>query len=330
MKRWQQPARALPVTLRPLGGETVNSYTWRLAEANGLVPTAILQTLGQLTEGSGHYLLDRDAWLNDQALTRLETISAIPRPRLLRALPALRLGPPSARLAPLPADLPALHCYPPRPHAWPACRACTLRVSLGTTPLALVRPPAAPMLCRRHQRWLGTADEPAQTDISAVPEILTAHRRHHRLRARSGDPEWVTANVHTAWHITRHWAQEPRHRPWLRARWQARASRLGLAPELSQPVITFPEAVALAEILTDLDWRRHLAMVPAWQADRFYRRIARRLGEPSYQAPSRRDPIRAWTEQHRSRFEDIRDTFWNRPQLATASPVPFPGKGQFR
>ena len=28
---------------------------------------------------------------------------------------------------------------------------------------------------------------------------------------------------------------------------------------------TSPEAVALAEILTDLDWRRHVATVPDWQ-----------------------------------------------------------------
>ena len=221
MRRWLQPARTLPVTLRPIGGETVNSYTLRLSAANGLIPTAILRSLGQFTERSGH-LLARDSWLNDQALARLEAFSAISRPRLLRALPALRQGPPSSRPGPLPGDRPALHCYIPQPRPWPACRLCTLRASLGTTPSALVRPPLSPLICSRHQRWLGTSDEPADTGISAVPEILTAYRRFQRLRS-SSDPQMAADCIQAAWNITRAWAREPHCRPRLRARWRSRA-----------------------------------------------------------------------------------------------------------
>jgi len=61
MRLWQLPGRALPVTLRPLGGETVISYTRRLAEVNGLAPTAIMRALGQVIPGSGYHLLDHDA-----------------------------------------------------------------------------------------------------------------------------------------------------------------------------------------------------------------------------------------------------------------------------
>jgi hypothetical protein len=301
VKRWLQPARALPVTLRPVGGETVNSYALRLSVANGLIPTAILRSLGQLTERSGH-LLARDSWLNDQALARLEAFSGISRLRLLRALPALRQGAPSSQLGPLPDDRPALHCYIPQPRPWPACRLCTLRGSLGTTPTALVRPPVSPLICRRHRRWLGTSDEPADTDISAVPEILTAYRRFQRLRLNSSDLQTAADCIQAAWNITRVWAREPHCRPRLRARWRARAGNLGPDTALSSRVVTFPEAVALAEILTDPDWRHHVATVPARHAGQFYRRVCARLGEGTYQAPADDDPVVAWAGHHRSTF----------------------------
>jgi hypothetical protein len=297
VKRWLQPA--LPVTLRPVGGETVNSYAMRLSIANGLIPTAVLLSLGQLTERSG-YLLAHDSWLNDQALARLEAFSAIPCGRLLRALPALRQGPPSSRLPPLPDDRPALHCYIPQPRPWLACRLCTLRVSLGITPTALVRPPVSPLVCRRHQRWLGTADEPADTGISAVPEILTAYRHFQRLRLNSNDAALVDGCIQAAWNITRVWAREPHCRPRLRARWRSRVGKLGPDTALSSRVVTFPEAVALAEVLTDPTWRRYVAATPPRHAGRFYRRISARLGEGPYQAPSDDDPVITWARHHRS------------------------------
>jgi hypothetical protein len=42
---------------------------------------------------------------------------------------------------------------------------------------------------------------------------------------------------------------------------------------VSSRVVTFPEATALAEILTDPDWRYYVATVPARQAGQFYRRV---------------------------------------------------------
>jgi hypothetical protein len=300
VRRWLQPARALPVTLRPVGGETVNSYALRLSAANGLAPTAVLRSLGQVTQASGHHLLARDSWLNDQALDRLEALSAISRLQLMRALPALQQEVPSPQFPELPGDRPALHCYVPEPRPWLACRACTLRVSLGITPTAMVRPRASPLVCRRHQRWLGTADEPADFVIAEVPEILTAHRRLQRLRLTSSDPELADGCFHAAWNITRVWAREPRCRPRLRARWRGRADKLGPDVALDSRAVTFPEAVALAEILTDPDWRHRVSAVPARHAGQFYRRISGRLGEGSYQVPAEDDPIIAWAEHHRS------------------------------
>jgi hypothetical protein len=74
-------ARVLPVTLRPMGGETVISYARRLSEANDLRPAAVMRALGQLSQPSGYHLLDHDAWLNDRALGRLETFSGNSRHR---------------------------------------------------------------------------------------------------------------------------------------------------------------------------------------------------------------------------------------------------------
>lgn len=303
MRRWLQPARALPVTLRPVGGETVNSYALRLSAANGLVPTAVLRSLGQVTQASGHHLLARDSWLNAQALARLEALSAISLPRLAQALPALQ-GAPSSPLPELPGDRPALHCYVPEPRPWLACRACTLHASLGTTPTAMVRPRESPLVCRRHQRWLGTADEPADIGIAAVPEILAARRRLQRLRLAGSNLEVADGCFQAAWNITRVWAREPHCRPRLRARWRARAGKLGPGTALSSRVVTFPEAVALAEVLADPGWRQHVATVPARQAGQFYRRVSARLGEGTYQAPAYDDPLIAWAQHHRSGFAD--------------------------
>lgn len=330
MNLWQLPARALPVTLRPLGGETVISYARRLAEANDLAPTAVFRAVGQVIQGSGLHLLDHEAWLNDQAIARLEAFSALPRQRLAIALPALRQKSPQRWLPPLPEDSPALRCYRPWPAARPACRPCALHASASVAVSVLVRPEASPLLCPRHLRWLGAATETAQLDISAAPEILTAHRRYQNLLAASSDRRWAAASIHEAWNITTCWAQDLRQRPMLRSRWQHRASRLGLTGAPSPPAVTFPEAVALAQVLTDLDWRRHVAMVYEWQLNRFYQRVARRLGEPSYREPSRTDPIVTWTVRHRGRFARTRDDFWSRHVRSRALASPFPEKGQFK
>ena len=158
MRLWQLPARALPVTLRPLGGETVISYTRRLSEANGLASTAIMRALGQVIPGSGSHLLDHDAWLNDQAIARLEALSALPRHRLATALPARRWGPPplvpaAARRQPRPALLPPLAG---RPAGLPVLRAARLwrhrRDGPGPAAGITAALPPSPALARPRRR----------------------------------------------------------------------------------------------------------------------------------------------------------------------------------
>ena len=71
-----------------------------------------------------------------------------------------------------------------------------------------------------------------------------------------------------------------------------------LSIAVSSPAVTFPEAVALAEILTDPAWRRYAAATPARRAGQFYRRISERLSEGTYQAPAGGGPVIAWVEHH--------------------------------
>jgi hypothetical protein len=333
MKLWHAPARTLPVTVRPLGGETVISFTRRLSEANDLRPTTIMRALGQLSRPSGYHLLDHDAWLNDQALDRLEAYSGISRHRLTRALPALQRE--VSGLHQLPADRPALHCYRPWPRPRPACRRCALRACGRSGRPVLIRPVAFPVICRRDERWL---DEATQYDLSGAREILTSHRRYTKLQASNPDRQWVIVNFSAAWQITQRWAStgpgyfavlRERWFPVLHERWHARAEKLGIPSQPAAPrVVTFPEAVALTEILTDLNWRRHIAMVRPQDLDRFYQRVARHLGERSYpDPPARRDPLQAWVGQHRDRFAATRQETWVKALRRTQ---PFPEIRHFK
>ena len=333
MKLWHASARALPVAVRPLGGETVISYARRLAEANELPATTIMRALGELSRGSGYHLLEHDAWLNEQALDRLEAYSGISRPRLTRALPALRRQPSS--LPQLPADRPALRVYQPWPRARQACRPCALRASGRSGPPVMVLPGASPLICQGHKRWLGAPGETAQYDLSVVREVLTAHRHYIRLLAVSPDGQWTTTAFHTAWNITRWWADPDSRRfaslrfPVLSQRWRTRAGTLGIPHAIHVPaVVTFPEAVTLAEILTDLNWRRHVAMVSPLDLGIFYQHVAGRLGEKSYPAWPRQDPLRVWADQHRSKFADVRDRAW--AQVTLLRPQPFPEIRHFK
>ena len=63
--------------------------------------------------------------------------------------------------------------------------------------------------------------------------------------------------------------------PIFSQRWRDRTATLGITKTGKRPprVTTFPEAVALAAVLTDLEWRRDVAL--ALIDDRpFYQRIA--------------------------------------------------------
>jgi hypothetical protein len=314
VKLWHAPARLLPVVTRPIRGETIPSYARRLSAANDLPPGTIVRALGQLTRtGPGKHLLMRDARLNEQAAGRLEAYTGIPRDRLSRALPALR-----GQLHPsqvLPQDRPAL-CFQ-RAHPRPACRQCNLAASGPSGPEALVLAGWTPLVCRRHRRWLGPDHEPGQYDLSAARDILTAERRLAGLLARGDDRAWAWREFRMAWNMAQDWTGfDPRLRrmPVFTRRWRDRAAVLGITVTGKQPpgIVTFPEAVTLATILTDLNWRRHVAL--EWDTQPFYQRVAESIGEQSYPSwPYSTDPVRRWVRFHRARFGQLRAWSWGKP-----------------
>jgi hypothetical protein len=113
-----------------------------------------------------------------------------------------------------------------------------------------------PLVCRRHRRWLGPAYEASQYDLAAARDIITAERRLARLLAHSGDRGWIHRELFVAWNIIQGWTEfDPERMPVFTQRWRSRATALGTKKTGRYPprITTFPEAVTLTTILTDLN-----------------------------------------------------------------------------
>jgi hypothetical protein len=186
---------------------------------------------------------------------------------------------------------------------------------------------------RRHHRWVDTTRQyPYQVDLINNIEIITAHRRFQRLLCTVDDPTWArkqlwrTTGIVTEWHYCRD-RQSVSYAivEHLRARWAKRAETLP-SSGLATLLLVMPEAVALAEILCDLEWRRHVAMATDYDLVQFYRLVARRLGQPptvgdrlaySY----RTDPLKRWVIEYRKQFRTIRDQYWSRSRTHPYDPL---------
>jgi hypothetical protein len=345
MKLWQQHAQQLPVTVRPLRLETLASYARRLATANELDrPTILLRALGHphgnLTQTALHAC---DIALNPPALARLETFTGIPAQRLRKALPTLN------RRVDLPGDIPRTKLFRCQDLRRP-CDGCANKVP--GQPTILTYPRDYPPICTHHRRWLDQDTPSSQTDLTNTPEMMTAHRRYIRLRARTtvdravdkaaaedmDNARWLGKQLLNASSIVQDWVlPSRRNNPRLHQTWTRRTTALW--PQLTDvtpsDLLVFPEAVALAEILTDLLWRRHIAMV---QHDidlkPFFHRVAARLGQPPLFAATTRclppDPLRHWVDTHRRLHEQTRTEFWRRFRQTHRCEQPFPEIRHFK
>ena len=302
MLPWQHAPQQLPVRVRPIRGETVVSYASRLATANELArPTILLRAIGQpriMIPPSTELF---DVRLNQHSLRRLEVFTGIPADRLTKALPSL------ANLTATPATIPAIHPFRTQQLRQP-CHTCTARIP--GRPDIQTYPVLFPRICARHNRWIDSdrRERVSQFDLTHTPELITAHRRYGRLRERAWaegrDPEWVREQVWAATWVIAGWAERG-YRTMTRVfhdRVEARLQALGLADTAGhRRLLVFPEAVALAELFCDLDWRRHVAMVDhefGFDMSTFVRAVGRRLGQPpSFAARlscSSTDPLRTW------------------------------------
>lgn len=336
----QRAPQQLPVQVRPIRGETVVSYATRLATANELArPTIMLRAIGQPRVGIPHATELFDVRLNQHSLRRLEIFTGIPADRLTKALPSLR------NLTATPATIPAIH--PVRtPQLRRACHTCTARIpghpDIQTYPMLF------PRICARHNRWIDSnpREKVSQFDLTATPELITAHRRYSRLReqarAQGRDPEWVRQQLWSATWIIAGWAERAFRAitTTFRDRVETRLQATGLTDTPGhRRVLVFPEAVALAELFCDLDWRRHVAMLRHehdCDMDTFVRAVGQRLGQPPTFAirlrfTSSTDPLRTWIRRHRYAYTSIRDQFYTDPYgRSYISTRPFPEIRHFK
>ncbi|AUM19216.1 conserved hypothetical protein [Rhodococcus ruber] len=233
--------RRLPRRLAPFPNEHLSSYLHRLGEANGLPGSAF-----------GHHVADT-------ALPDRETVhdlTGLPERTLIFALPELRT----------PDDVatyPALRGRPTAVGSSNYCPSCTgLR---GPARPVRVWATHEQVLCRRHRIWTGgpvltCEDRWPRIDISALPDVLAAHRRHQRLIVRFGR-EQVRYAFEDASHLVHEWHKQL---PWPFRSIHARMAVLEPDPGRWCPssaicrTAEYPVAVAVTTFLADAAWRNRL------------------------------------------------------------------------
>ena len=163
------PPRPLPRTAIPARGQYYLDYISRLADANHL---EFLELTGALDDPAA--VIFDPGRRHQHRRDRLAAAASQPLPRIAR----------------LYWDDAGLYLRDPGGFGQllrPACRRCTARH--GITGVIPCRLPPHQTLCRRHRLWTGPAarTHAGQLDISQLPEILRAQRRH---LARLRDHQW--------------------------------------------------------------------------------------------------------------------------------------------
>jgi hypothetical protein len=311
----RRPAQLLPVQVRPVGGETVVSYVFRLADANGFArPTMLLRAIGEPIANNIHagILEHHDITLNAPARARLAAMTGRPTASLGKTLPSLSAACPDRRLSGI--TEPLINVFSSsaiRGH----CQHCIARIP--GHPNIRVHRRSAPAICGRHHRWVDTTREhPNQVDLSTNIEIITAYRRFQRLLSTVDDPTWARQQLCRTTGIVTQWRHHRDRHSFSQSifdelpRWDARARTLP-SPASATSLLVMPEAVALAEILCDPQWLRHVAIANHYDLLPFYRQVARRLGQPTrfsdslaYSRPN--DPLNSWVIEHRKQFRTLR------------------------
>lgn len=280
---------ALPRSIPPFPGETTSSYLARLAAANKLT----LTTLRILLTGTpGKQPIDA----HDLAAASGRSVQS-----LRHALPELAPG------FTAPSGRPVLISRR-RP-----CRRCTTR--RGITVPVICWLPTEITVCRPHHIWLGAPTRPSdndeQHDLTELPQLIQAQRRHTRLVRSHG--RRIAAEAFTeAAHVTSCWAH--RGFPDL-GRYQRMHALCGAHPTSTRlrrgdpliPVVTYPETVALASVLAQPQWRYPPARYNDHaQAGRaildFGREVNRQIGHWIYDGAP--DPLGDWFYKRRRLAEE--------------------------
>lgn len=308
--RWRSgPQQRLPRTVAPFQNETVHSFLYRLATANHIS------------------VLDLEAYLAEPLQPR--THPATPRPEWL----SIASGWPTPLLT-------SRLCWPTARHRTnkpiPACRSCMARRGVFQ-PVRIHRRPHV-QVCLKHQLWIGgTGDDPdTQLDLSNLPEVIRAQRRHNRLARLHGTQATHTAHT-DARHILARWTERgdwPHHRErrldtyFGHPHWQVRVH------SAEMHAANYPEIVALTAILVSDHWRSHATRLRSWphttalngdpDHQRFYAEVSRHL-QIEYN-PSSYDPLTNWVDKHTPTIQQLQtidpERLLGPPSMTTPQPSP--------
>jgi hypothetical protein len=264
----------------------VGSYARRLAQANHLPFGEFLVHLA-VTQRPQHPVLIRthELHLNRAAADRLALFSGLTAATLGRALPGLNpssAGDRPRRIWTFLGD---------RNRPVKACSRCAARAGGGEILLHL---PLQQTICPAHRWWLAGHDSNRDVDLALLPEVARAARRHARLTRRR-TPAVLDDGYRQANQIAQAWFDRA---SFLTPIWHERYDRLGATHAYGARVITYPETVGLASLLSSLHWtsllqrRNYHIGLPA-----FLREAGRRIGHPYPESP-RNDPLRYWAARH--------------------------------
>lgn len=290
------PLRRLPIPLPPVKNETSRSYIARLATVNHLEvePLEDLVSIGKRPLYSA-----RQRPVDTSLLSQITGYSS---DRLSRALPDMHQVVRS-KLIQTPAQS--------------ACPRCVRRHQGGRVKVYL---PEHHHLCVRHNVWFGSlgpatsgwAQPPGPVDVSAMPAIRAAQRRHHRLVHCHGESNTNEA-VSTAreiWDRMNQIQYLARHEwEWLRV-FRPGATRVSHHDPLAE-AIRYPAIITIASVLVSPHWRN---VASDWETERSaFTEIARRLELYDYKrwGPSTRHPLSYWAsglQQDRRRAEQGQDS----------------------
>lgn len=273
--------------VRPLPGEATASYAQRLADTYQLTLTQLLDGAG-ITLHSHGTLPTAELHLSPAACHRIAALARIPLPHLTHALPRLAPNDDAHHTAA------AAHWKRLEAEQQPvrACTLCTRHRSHGATDTTWVHRPPHRLVCPRHHQAAPDPRLAATVHTRDVPKLAAAHHAHQRLlRHPRAATTWITARA-----ITTRWYDRQRH---FTHRWHTRLTQLrttnphvtttgSASPALlARDLITYPETVALARVLTTLRSGHHHTTNGALTL------IARRLGL-AHLALSANDPLRVF------------------------------------
>ncbi|MER7179510.1 hypothetical protein ABT404_08495, partial [Streptomyces hyaluromycini] len=294
-KTWR-PARRLGLSkLAFIGGESTGSYTQRLADLNTIPYDEFWHMLGVPLRKGGVVgdPLCSDGYLNRAALERLAVMSNRPVAQLQFALPNLR----SHRL--VEGDGPPVWDWPWDGRGCFLVRVCALCAQTkGTSPQAYLASDATWNVCARHGRWLDNRREAEARaiDLTALPEVVQAHRLRLQLERRLG--AGGRAMFADAYALASCWWNIPALNPPV---WQARRRVLGRAgrDELRvAPLLFYPEAVQLAQALAARERRRLRRTLTEEEDDSWLEQAALLVNEWRMPVAEVLDLVRIWAVQH--------------------------------